>query len=489
MIAVTTRVKDRVQSLAWYAALVFTAVVVGGALSSPSLARAAIAGSVALVLLAMVVRRPTWALFALVGWLAALGMLRRITTGISGEFSLGDPLLLVEPAVLGAVSLVACRRGALRVSSGLGRAVLLLTFLLAASAANPMQGGIEVGLSGVALVVVPMLAFLVGRTFDARVVGRILVLVATFGVVAAAYGLYQTFVGFPWWDQQWIVQSGYVALRVGDNVVRPFASFASGQEFGTYCAIGLVVLLAMSHGLQRAITIPVGCILALGVWYQSGRAILVFLVLAIAFMIAARSGWSIARGLVVGLLVLLALPSVVSALAPDSFSDTAGGQLASHQVSGLVDPFNDDSTVHDHIELALDGIRAIREDPLGRGVGSVTTAAERLGGTVAGTETDIGNAAVAAGALGLLLYLIIAVAGLARAFRVAARTRAPLAVAALGVLVVTFQHWLTGGMYAVAWLPWLVLGWLDQRSSIDLTPEPGPEQPAATVVPLRVVGG
>lgn len=51
--------------------------------------------------------------------------------------------------------------------------------------------------------------------------------------------------------------------------------------------------------------------------------------------------------------------------------------------------------------------------------------------------------------------------GLPLAYRVAARRRDIVAMAALGVLCVTFLQWLNGAQYAVAPLPWLVLGWLD----------------------------
>jgi hypothetical protein len=76
---------------------------------------------------------------------------------------------------------------------------------------------------------------------------------------------------------------------------------------------------------------------------------------------------------------------------------------------------------------------------------------------------------VALGLPGLLAYLCVAGFGLLAVYRVAARRRDGLAVAALMVVVATSLEWLNGGQYAVAFVPWLVLGWADRRQADDKT--------------------
>jgi hypothetical protein len=44
-------------------------------------------------------------------------------------------------------------------------------------------------------------------------------------------------------------------------------------------------------------------------------------------------------------------------------------------------------------------------------------------------------------------------------------------------LGVTLLQWLNGGHYGVAFLPWLVLGWVERSSSSAASPET-PETPA-----------
>ncbi len=164
---------------------------------------------------------------------------------------------------------------------------------------------------------------------------------------------------------------------------------------------------------------------------------------------------------VAGIFLLLA---VVGHFASQSPTATTGNSpLVQHQVQGLANPFNsDDSTLDGHFSEMLSGLRSTVTDPLGHGTGAVTIASSRYGGTAQGTEVDPSNLGVALGIPGLLGYIVVAAVGLFTAYEVAARRRRWWTLAALGLLVVTFLQWSNGGQYAVAWLPWLVLGWADR---------------------------
>ena len=62
---------------------------------------------------------------------------------------------------------------------------------------------------------------------------------------------------------------------------------------------------------------------------------------------------------------------------------------------------------------------------------------------------------------------VIVVQGLLCTYRLAARRRDTLALAALGLLVVMLFQWLNGDLYSVAWLVWLSLGWVDRNAHLD----------------------
>jgi hypothetical protein len=115
----------------------------------------------------------------------------------------------------------------------------------------------------------------------------------------------------------------------------------------------------------------------------------------------------------------------------------------------------------------VNGLESSITNPLGHGTGAVTLAATRYGGSAQGTEVDPSNMGVALGLLGLISYLVVAAVGLWTAYRVAARRRSWWALASLGLLLVTFLQWTNGGQYAVAWLPWLVLGWADRVAATE----------------------
>ncbi len=67
------------------------------------------------------------------------------------------------------------------------------------------------------------------------------------------------------------------------------------------------------------------------------------------------------------------------------------------------------------------------------------------------------------GSLGLAVFLVIIWIGFRSAYGLALIRKDPLAYAALGILGVTFLEWLNGGQYAIAYLPWLILGWVDRQ--------------------------
>ncbi len=69
---------------------------------------------------------------------------------------------------------------------------------------------------------------------------------------------------------------------------------------------------------------------------------------------------------------------------------------------------------------------------------------------------------------GLLAYLVIVVEAFRLAIRRAGVRRDFAARAALGIIAVTFLEWTNGGLYSVAFLPWLMMGWLDRDTAGDV---------------------
>jgi hypothetical protein len=247
------------------------------------------------------------------------------------------------------------------------------------------------------------------------------------------------------------------------GVPRAFASFSGGSEYATFLAIGLVIWVAfgLTPVLAPVAVAAIG-MSAFAIFWEGSRGIIVLGVVALAMMIGARRGFSLKWSLAVSAILLLLVPYTVTRIVG---ADYSGGNspLVTRQVQGLQNPTNSEaSTLGSHVDLLTEGIRSARSEPVGRGTGAITIAALKFGGVDATTEADPSNAAVAWGVLGLIVYLVILAAGLWRGYRLAFMRRDWLAAVALAIVILTTSQWLNGGQYAVAFLPWLLLGWIDR---------------------------
>lgn len=450
-----------------YVASVPVALAVGFLAPTERASRLVLAFSIGLAMIFTGLRTPRALFISGVIWLAALGLTRRLATGIVPTSQSGDSLLLVGPAII--LMLAAVSPRIRRVTwTPLTRGVLILTLALLASVANPAQGGLMVGLAGVLLVVVPIFGFWIGRSIvDDQVLSRLLHVLAVLSLLAASYGLFQTFQGFPSWDHRWIRENGYEALKVG-TFVRPFSSFSSVTEYATFLAIGVVAWVTASRVGNRGVKIGALVFVSAALWIVAVRTITVLLIVSLGFFLAVKLRLRLTKATVLVAGLMLAVPVVVGQLAPQQAENRAVSSFVVHQARGLADPFGDHSTLSGHFNQMVAGISSAVANPLGIGVGSVTIGANRFRGRVAATEVDPGDAAVTAGIVGLGSYLFVAVVALSYGYRVATARRDRLSLAALAILIITALHWLTGGQYAVAPLAWVVMGWIDRtRSDLD----------------------
>jgi hypothetical protein len=455
---------ERARWLTSAVALIFVAVAVGQLVSAGPWFRLGLTACLLLLTLGIWALRPTDLLYLLVPWTVALGAVRRIVSYDVGASTTADALLLVAPFAVVLVAAAALRAGASHPRTTLSRAVLFLTLLIGLGAVNPLQGSPTAGLAAL-IFFVPVAAFWAGRLIDDATLRRVLTLVALLAIPAALYGLTQLVYGFPRWDTAWINDQGYSALNVG-GVVRQFSFFSSASEYAAFLAIGIVLWGCLRPaGVPRVIGLIVLVPLVVSLFYESARGIIFAVVATVGLLLAAwrRARLPVAAVFAAGMLVLL--PSVVSRFAPEVDPRAKGvGALVSHQVAGLSDPTGSRSTLPGHFRLVVSGIGSAFTNPLGQGISTVTIAGSKYGGQGGSTEADPSNVAIALGLPGLFFYLLIVWQGFLGAYRLTVVQRSALAFAALGLLSVTFAQWLNGGQYAVAYLPWLVLGWVDRRA-------------------------
>jgi hypothetical protein len=450
--------------LAVFQAVVLTALV--GVLVAGDSFRLALALTMTVLVAGLGFVAPRALLYGLVVWLAALGLIRRVTASVEPAGG-ADVLLLVGPAALAVLAALALRAGALRHRTRLSTAVLALSGLIVVSALNPLQGSLVTGFAGLLFLFVPTLAFWVGRGLvDDTTLARVLKTMAAIAIPVAFYGFLQTLSHFPSWDTQWIqsVRFDYTALNieVAGNI-RPFSTFSSATEYGYYLGIGIVVWLAL--GLTRArllVSAPIAVFLAIALIYESSRQVVFALALVTGLLFAAWRRFSFLTAAVAAACLVVSLPFLVRLVPAPGGADRAS-LLISHQIQGVANPADaKSSTLPVHLSLVENGLRSAFEEPLGVGVGAVTLAGSKFADVQRDTEADISNVAVALGLPGLLVYIFVLVTGFASAYRTVLERRDPLSFAALGLLALTGLHWLSGGHYAIAFLPWLILGWFDR---------------------------
>jgi hypothetical protein len=231
-----------------------------------------------------------------------------------------------------------------------------------------------------------------------------------------------------------------------------------------FIAIGLVIwALRLRTRATRAVAVLAIALISWALLLASVRGALVVVAVTLGMVFAIARGFGLLRTVMLGLVGLFLLGFAVTQFDPAKVGGSQTSALLGRQVTGLSDPFDPgNSTLPGHIDALVGGIGEVTVNPLGRGAGAASIAADRFGDTSLITDIDPSNIAVALGLPGLATYLAIVVLGMRRALRRARTRRDLLSLAALGILLVTSLQWLAGGNYAIAPLPWLVLGWLDR---------------------------
>jgi hypothetical protein len=453
---------------------ILLAAVCGALVERPQAHRLMLAIVLAGSLLMVGARWPRGAALATLLFLPFLALGRRLLIFDAGWAS-QDPLLLVGPAVAAGLLVRIFLLDGRRVVRGrMSLLVVALLLLSVLQVANPAGGGIAVGAAGLLFVAAPLLWFFLGRELatraDVALLVRAGVLIAVF---SAIYGLYQTYVGLPSWDEAWREVNGYYALTVA-KATRGFGPFSSIAEYAYWLGVGAVFCAALAVRGRRAWLLPIPLLMA-AVFVSSVRSVLILAVLGLVVVIALR--WfrtlrSAAIAVAVGL-VLCVFALKVAGPALSQSSTIAADPLAAHQVGGLLQPLGtQNSTLTTHFGLFVGGIVGSIHSPLGLGPGSTNIASVTVGTTDPGTATeiDVSNAFVSLGLPGGLMFAALVVLVLLAAARRFMASRDVLVLAVLGLLVATLGQWLTGGHYALAPLTWFLVGWMAREAGSERRP-------------------
>lgn len=442
---------------------------------SPQGQRALPALGIATILLMLFWKSPGWAAPALLVYLSGMGGMRRWLIPAFG-WSGSDPFLLVGPLV--AFIYVANRLLSRQLTrdTPLARLLPWLLLMMFLQIFNPLQGGLAVGLAGVLFTMVPILWYYVGRSVGREdVLTRVIRAVTWIAVVAAGYGLYQTFAGFLPSEIEWakLNEESYGALHVTFTQIRAFSFFTSAQEYAQFLTFGVVIAWAAFLRGNRLALLPIP-LLAYAIFLESSRGAVVISLVACAFL------WAVQGRSVVAWMPRLALALVLAAAGlawsltqvQQQSLDKNTQALVEHQVSGLLNPTEKkSSTAQGHLSSIWQGLLQGFKVPVGRGLGSTTIAAKfKSEGTsdaaATGTEVDLSDCFAGLGFAGGFLYLAVVIRILTEAVNHWRAERSFLSLSLLGLLIAHLGHWLHGGSYAAAMLIWFCIGAIDRAQRL-----------------------
>ena len=423
--------------------------------------------------------RPGAGVIATITYLVFMPFFRRVLIPAANWTSF-DPLLMVGPAVAGILLIKLFVLERRRIAPDLlSKLVLILLLLTVVEVANPFGFGIKANLVAVLFTTTPLFWFFIGReVFDDRLIYVLLGTIVVLALISAVYGLYQTQVGYPPWDQNWLNSIAYQqapygtysdALTINGQLrsIGPFSSFWEYAEF-----LGSALAIAFAFAMRRrpvaVLALPV---LAVALFFASNRSGLITTALAIVVMLAL----STRRAVAATLIAVCAIGGAYGGLKLfssklSSAASSSGSGLVSHQLSGLSDPTSSqNSTLLVHLNEVKTGVQFSLHHPLGVGGGTTNQAAgvsqqsslqnSITSGTNAGssTEVDVSNAFVDYGPGGGALYVLVMLVVLGTAARSYFRGR-DVILPVIGLLIVGAGQWWTGNHYALSPITWLLIG-------------------------------
>ncbi|QSO45439.1 hypothetical protein [Alicyclobacillus mengziensis] len=414
--------------------------------------------------LALSIVKPNASIVFVMMYLPLLGLIRRILIPIAGWGSF-DPLVIVAPSVALLTGsywfyrLLFLREPILN-DTPVFKLVRLMVLIDLLEVINPRQGSPMVGISAIIFYVVPLFWMVTARTVvTEKAMKTIIHIVFVMGIIAALYGLKQTYFGFYPFEKEWISIVKITSLHVG-NLYRALSTTDNPQGYAEFLAEAICVswlYVLRGNPLVKIIGLAGTSVIGWALFMESARGPLILAAAAIAVM-TVMYGKTTKSKVIFGIIVGAVLAVVILKIFHMHASNNA---LVQHQIAGIT---GKNSTLSGHISTALSGIWRGAKSVIGYGLGSTTTAASKFSSSNTGAEVDFSNMFLSDGLAGGIVYLVLMVRMLILGIR-AALTRSLVGLFGIGVLVATFEQWVNGELYVVATIVWITIGYIDRISA------------------------
>ncbi len=338
-----------------------------------------------LTVMGLLCLRPKRGVYVLLMFLPFMYYLRRQVLHFN-EFSGRDPILVFPPAIAVAMMMgIALFHGSTVVrnirGSALMKVFIWLLALYTAQIFNPLQGSILVGLAGAMFFITPMLWLFFGLLMEERDIGRILGITVVLGLIVALYGLYQYQFGFS--DVEKYEMESKEFYKAFGEKVRPMSTLAGLGDFSNYvCTTGFLAFAfywRTKANLSYAAILGVCSLAMLWAATRTQFVVLAFSILMFLVIQPARKTRFVSRGVLVVILVGCLYGYLYAKSDMEIYkAHGTGNPFVAHVVGGLAHP-TDETTFQIRLRIWSYVVgKGILEQPLGRGLGSTTTAAKKF---------------------------------------------------------------------------------------------------------------
>jgi len=353
-------------------------------------------------------------------------------------------------------------------NSLLMKLLLVLQILYFVQVFNPLQGNILVGVAGAIYFVIPILWVFLGLLLDERDVRRIFMVVIVIGTLTSAYGIYQHYFGLTG-VEKYEIEAKQLYTTLGEKQ-RIMATFAGLGDFSLY--ISTAAFLAFAS-FWRTKTNPlylaaIGVMVLAMLWVAVRAALFTLAFSMVMFLIVyARDRKVIIVRAVLAFLVIGSLYSYLYTYKPEDVwraSGSSSDPFIVHTIAGVAHP-TEEKSFHTRVANWTYIVKsAFSEYPVGRGLGSTTTAAKKFAGGK-GTEADsmFFELIYGSGPLAGILFIAIAIIYFRDALTLVVQSETPFAYrVTFGVMSAYFLGSVFGANLrdvVNSPLAWLLVGW------------------------------
>lgn len=420
------------------------------------------------------------------------------------DYSSQDPIHVLTPIVtlFALAALLRSQRLNILTATPMAGWVSLLALVYFLEIFNPLQGGLMVGLSGAMFTIAPLVWFYFGQFIKEDFVRNTLRLMIIVGLITSLYGVYQLVFGYPAFEQYWISNTEfYNSISVG-HVERAIATFSSAEEWGRYTELGAIAAFGFAAA-QKRFAARLGWVLAgatlIGFVLLTGQRAAVFglaLGLMVLLVLGARS---LTNAMARVALVLLPLTLLVVLVKPPEMDEIWSNDetqtvstVLSHTQRGVLKPVGEDSfqeRLTNWSHLITD---VIPYRPLGTGIGAGTLSEWRFNQNsedLPPLDSSILLTAITCGIPGVLLFIWIISRGTWLSIRAARRTSLAdqngankrIIAAMMCAIVLNAIFGMTFGLYSVAPLAWMFMGWISAETLRARTKDANGEREVMTI--------